>query len=154
MQSELIEKLGVFFEKEEHWSPIAARILAMITLAGKKGVTFDELVSTLCASKSTVSIHLDSLQKQNRISSYTLEGDRKRHFVLALDLILTYLNGLEEEWKERKLMNEEVKCFQEKSIVREKDAKDNYDIGFMDSFIEYTDEVIRSIQKLKRKIKQ
>ena len=49
-------------EKREQLAPVAARILAYIILTGKKGSTFEDMVSILCASKSTMVInHIENM---------------------------------------------------------------------------------------------
>ena len=55
----LVEKLGVHLEKREQLAPVGARILSYIILTGKKGATFEDMVTILCASKSTISTHLN-----------------------------------------------------------------------------------------------
>ncbi|GAL00549.1 hypothetical protein JCM19314_2157 [Nonlabens ulvanivorans] len=76
----LVEKLGVHLENREQLAPVAARILSYIILTGKKGSTFEDLVTILCASKSTISTHLNHLQDLNKIQYFTKVGDRKKVF--------------------------------------------------------------------------
>jgi Fic family protein len=63
----LVEKLGVHLENREQLAPVAARILSYIILTGKIGTTFEDMVKILCASKSTISTHLNHLQDLNKI---------------------------------------------------------------------------------------
>ena len=86
----LIEKLGVHIESRDQLAPLAARILATLILTGKRGVTFDSLVSVLSASKSTISTHLTTLQAANRVTYHTRCGDRKKYFTLVPDAIINY----------------------------------------------------------------
>ena len=48
----LIERLGVHIEKKDNIPPLAARIVSTLILTGKKGCTFEELVTNLQASKT------------------------------------------------------------------------------------------------------
>ncbi len=66
----LVEKLGVHLENREQLSPFAARILAYIILTGKISTTFDDMVTILRASKSTISTHLNHLQDLKKNSLY------------------------------------------------------------------------------------
>ncbi len=61
----LVEELGVVIEKKDQLAPVAARIISYIILTGKVGTTFDDLVASLCASKSTISTHLNQLDQQS-----------------------------------------------------------------------------------------
>jgi DNA-binding transcriptional regulator GbsR (MarR family) len=77
----LVEMLGVFFETTHHLPPLASRILANLILDGcKSGLTFEDLVERMSASKSTVSTSLNLLQQTEKITYYTLSGDRKKYF--------------------------------------------------------------------------
>ena len=70
----LVEKLGVHIENKEKLAPVAARIISYIILTGKTGTTFEEMVTILCASKSTISTHLNHLQDLNKIEYFTKTG--------------------------------------------------------------------------------
>lgn len=157
-KSILIEKLGVFFEKEHHVAPVAARIFALIILSGKKGITFEELVCRLKAGKSTVSSHLDSLQSQNKIEYFTVIGDRKRYFIVNKDLMMNSLDELEKQWVEQKSLFEEVlefkiECVREDENEAEDENFVNFDVRFQKELISYAGEILQSIGRLKNKIK-
>lgn len=77
----LIEMFGVFFETTHKLPPLASRILANLIIDGcKTGLTFEELVERMSASKSTVSTSLNLLQQTEKITYYTMPGDRKKYF--------------------------------------------------------------------------
>lgn len=152
-KSVLIEKLGVFFEKEHHLAPVAARIFSLIILSGKKGVTFEELVCRLKAGKSTVSTHLESLQSHNKIEYFTLSGDRKRYFIVNKDLMLNSLDELEKQWTEQKSLFKEVLSFKKECMAEDVSGEENFDIQFQKNFIAYADDILQSISRLKNKIK-
>ena len=78
-QDELIEKIGVHFEKEG-LQPVAARILSLLTVSDKEEQTFDEIRDTLKISKSAASNGINLLLKINSIEYITKLGDRKRYF--------------------------------------------------------------------------
>ena len=40
------------------------------------------MVTILCASKSTISTHLNHLQDLNKIEYFTKTGDRKKYFII------------------------------------------------------------------------
>ena len=80
-KEELIELFGVYFESTHHLPPLASRILGTLILDGcKTGLTFEELVDRMSASKSTVSTSLNLLLKTEKVTYYTLSGDRKKYF--------------------------------------------------------------------------
>jgi DNA-binding transcriptional regulator GbsR (MarR family) len=67
-KQELIEMFGIHFEHQYNIAPLAARILGFLIIDGcKSGLTFEELVSKLKASKSSISTNLNLLQKMNLI---------------------------------------------------------------------------------------
>lgn len=86
-REKLIENFGQHIESEGNLSPLAARILAHLVIHNRKGVTFDEMVDLLKASKSSVCTNLNILMHRGRITYYTQTGDRKRYFTLSSDVI-------------------------------------------------------------------
>jgi len=80
-REELVEMFGVHFETYLNFSPLSGRILGcLIVWNDAKGLTFDDLVSRLGASKSSVSTNLNLLLKIGKIQYYTFPGDRKKYY--------------------------------------------------------------------------
>jgi DNA-binding transcriptional regulator GbsR (MarR family) len=80
-REELIEMFGIHFESHHNLPPLGSRILATLILDGcKDGITFDDLVERMGASKSSISTNLNLLLKIGKINYYTLPGDRKKYF--------------------------------------------------------------------------
>ena len=80
-KEELIEMFGIHFETHHNLSPLSSRILGtLIVSCSKTGLTFEELVSVIGASKSSVSTNLNLLLKLGKIEYYTVHGDRKKYF--------------------------------------------------------------------------
>lgn len=80
-REELIEMFGIHFETYFNFSPLSGRILgSLIVKNDAKGLTFDDLVLSLGASKSSVSTNLNLLLKIGKIEYYTFPGDRKKYY--------------------------------------------------------------------------
>jgi DNA-binding transcriptional regulator GbsR (MarR family) len=118
----LVEMLGVFFETTHHLPPLASRILANLILDGcKTGLTFEDLVDRMSASKSTVSTSLNLLLQTEKITYYTLAGDRKKYFKPSpfSNRLQTYLKMIDMEkaiiakmvhYREKTISCPEEKC--------------------------------------------
>ena len=149
----LVEKLGVHLENRENLAPVAARILAYVILTGKKGVTFEEMVTILCASKSTISTHLNHLQDLNKIEYFTKTGDRKKYFVINKDSVVQHIDNLISEWQEVRELHLEIKEYK-KSInehtIEKKEEK--FDLNFHNDYIKFIDGATASIEELRIKI--
>lgn len=78
-QKELVEKLGVFYEKSG-MQPAACRVLALTIVSDQTELTFDEIMNTLGISKSAASGAINLLLTANRLEYITRPGDRKRYF--------------------------------------------------------------------------
>ena len=64
-KQELIEMFGVHFEQLYNISPLASRILGTLIIDGcKSGLTFEELVDKMQASKSSISTNINLLLKR------------------------------------------------------------------------------------------
>ncbi len=80
-KEELIELFGIHFTTFHNLPPLGSRIFATLILDGcSKGVTFEDLVERMGASKSSMSTNLNLLLKLGKINYYTLPGDRKKYF--------------------------------------------------------------------------
>ncbi|MDO6802773.1 transcriptional regulator [Wenyingzhuangia sp. 1_MG-2023] len=149
----LVEKLGVHLEKREQLAPVASRILAYIILTGKKGTTFDEMVCLLCASKSTISTHLNHLQDLKKIVYFTKTGDRKKYFTINKDMILQHIDDMIEEWKEVKALHLEIKNYKEiinHKMIENEDEK--FELNFHNNYIKFLDDASTSIEELRTKL--
>lgn len=80
-REELIEMFGIHFELLYNLPPLGSRILGLLIIDGcKTGLTFEEIVAKMKASKSSVSTNLNLLSKMDKITYYTVAGDRKKYF--------------------------------------------------------------------------
>lgn len=148
----LVERLGVFMEKNEHLAPVAARILSYVVLTGKHGTTFEDLVTDLCASKSTISTHLNHLTDLKRLQYFTKTGDRKKYYVINEDSIIQSIDSLTASWITQKELHQEIKIYKDKvNSEFEGDAK-KFDLNFHDNYIQFLDEVTNSVSTLRSKI--
>lgn len=82
-QQEIIERIGVFFERKGN-QPILGRIMGLLLVLEKAEATFDEIQDYLSVSKSAVSNALTLLQTQNKVEYTTKPGERKRYFRLRV----------------------------------------------------------------------
>lgn len=78
-QKELIEKLGIMFERSG-MTPAQTRIIALLMISDRVELSFDEIRETLQLSKSATSNSLNTLLITDRITYTTKIGDRKRYF--------------------------------------------------------------------------
>ncbi|MFV0565917.1 MAG: GbsR/MarR family transcriptional regulator [Flavobacteriaceae bacterium] len=147
----LVEKVGISIEKKNHLAPVAARILAHVILTGKQGTTFEDLVDNLCASKSTISTHLNHLQDLKKIDYFTKTGDRKKYFVINRDTMLQDISNMVEEWKEQEQLHLEIIDYK-KEVNKNLNEEEQFDFHFHKSFIQFLEEAIKAVTKLKETI--
>ncbi|WP_338732414.1 GbsR/MarR family transcriptional regulator [Mangrovimonas cancribranchiae] len=148
---ELVERLGIFLENKEHMAPVAARIFSYIILTGKQGTTFEDLVSNLCASKSTISTHLNHLQDLKKLTYFTKTGDRKKYFIINKDTTVQTISNMIDEWKNEKQLHIEIKAYKE-DVNKSLEQENQFELDYHKSFIEFLDGAIASINKLKETI--
>jgi DNA-binding transcriptional regulator GbsR (MarR family) len=78
-QKELVEKLGVFYEKSG-MQPAACRVMALLIVSDQTELTFEEIQHILSISKSATSGAINLLITANRVEYITRPGERKRYF--------------------------------------------------------------------------
>ena len=149
----LVEKLGVHLEAREQLAPVAARILSYVILTGKRGVTFEDMVSILCASKSTISTHLNHLQDLNKIEYFTKTGDRKKYFIINKDTVIQYVDRMIGHWQEEHEIHSEIKQYKEKQNAEKiKNDEDKFDLDFHNVYMKFIDEASSSVKELREKL--
>lgn len=153
-KKELIEKLGVNLEKLNKMAPVAARIFATLILSKKRGITFEELVEELQASKSSISTHLESLQNLNKVSYITRPGDRKRYFIIHPNLILNIINDMVEKWDNEKSIHQDIIEYKEIQKQNSKEDELEFDVEFNKDFLVFLEEAKTALEKLKLNIIQ
>ena len=149
----LVEKLGVHLEAREHLAPVAARILSYIILTGKTGATFEDMVSLLCASKSTISTHLNHLQDLNKIEYFTKTGDRKKYFIINKNTIIQHVDRMINNWESEREMHLEIKDYKEKqNYLKIENEEDKFDLTFHSDYVKFVDEATASVKELREKL--
>ena len=151
-KSELVEKLGVHIEGKDNLAPVAARILAFIILTGKAGTTFEDLLINLCASKSTISTHLNHLHDLKKVVYFTKPGDRKKYFTINQDAIVLSIDTMIESWAIQKDLHLEIKTYKESANSTFSEEVPKFDLLFHDNYIKFLDEATKSILELRTKI--
>jgi DNA-binding transcriptional regulator GbsR (MarR family) len=99
-RDEIIEILGIHFESLYKISPLAGRILGLLIVDGcKSGLSFENIVGKLAASKSSISTNINLLLKMEKVYYFTIAGDRKKYFKSAplSDRLSNYLKIIEAE---------------------------------------------------------
>lgn len=149
----LVEKLGVHLENREQLAPVAARILSYIILTGKMGATFEDMVTILCASKSTISTHLNHLQDLNKIVYFTKTGDRKKYFIINKDTIVQHIDRMIKDWEEEHEIHVEIKDYKEKQNNQKiEKEEEKFNLSFHNDYIKFLEGATASIEELRTKI--
>ncbi|WP_432411750.1 GbsR/MarR family transcriptional regulator [Rasiella sp. SM2506] len=149
----LVEKLGVHLENREQLAPVAARILSYIILTGKQGTTFESMVKILCASKSTVSTHLNHLQDLEKIVYFTKTGDRKKYFVINKDMVVQHIDNMISHWQKEREIHLEIKKYKEiQNLQKIENEEEKFDLNFHDDYIKFIDGASASIDVLRTKL--
>jgi len=78
-QLKLVEDLGIYYEKSD-LQPAAARIYALLMVADRNELTFEEIYENLNISKSAASNALNLMIGTQRVDYITKPGERKRYF--------------------------------------------------------------------------
>lgn len=154
-KEKLVERLGVHLENKEQIAPLAARILSKLILIGKKGITFEDLVCDLGASKSTISSHLTNLQATQRVTYFTKSGDRKKYFILSPDAMIKSMTEMLKTWELESVLHREVMEYKEEinhSLPENSDEK--FELDFHKDYISFLDQASASIEKLRQKLSE
>ncbi len=148
-KEELIEMFGIHFENNHNLPPLGARILATLILDGcRTGITFEDLVERLGASKSSISTNLNLLLKIGKITYYTLPGDRKKYFKPSpfSERLSGYMRMLAFE---KEIIDRMVEYRQKTASCREEEINLENVKAYKDHVIEVEQLLARTIEKFK-----
>ena len=88
IEPEIYQKLIDFYGDLFNLSPLSAKIYAYFIFDFEKnGLTFDDLVDTFCASKSSISSSINFLLNNNLIKTINKIDERKRYFIINEDFV-------------------------------------------------------------------
>ncbi len=140
----------MYFETHDGLSPLSARIFSLLVLSDGEGVTFDEFVERLEASKSSISTNLQLLQSSGRIAYCTKPGDRKRYFKIVPDHLLLRLDKKIEIWEKEKALHLKIYAFKKK-YIQKKDLlqQDSSGLQYSKNYVSLIDDMIKNLTQLK-----
>ncbi|SFH77701.1 GbsR/MarR family transcriptional regulator [Halpernia frigidisoli] len=95
IDDQIFHKLVNFSMNNFQLPPLAAKIYAYLTFDFEmNGVSFEELVEDLKASKSSISSNLEILLKSKYITTLNKIDERKRYFTLNPDYVKIRFGGI------------------------------------------------------------
>lgn len=146
----LTEELGVYFETHDDMSPLSARIFSVLVLSDFEGVTFEEFVERLEASKSSISTNLQLLQGSGTVIYRTKPGDRKRYFKIAPDQLSLRLDKKIDTWEKEKNLHLKI-CAFKKKYFQNKDLEqlDSCGLEYSQNYASLIDKLIDNLTYLK-----
>ncbi|MCZ4695218.1 hypothetical protein DWB61_10300 [Ancylomarina euxinus] len=131
-KKELVEKFGLFMERQDNLPPIAARIFASLVVDRGEGTTFDELVTFLSASKSTISTNIQLLSNRGMLTFYTKPGDRKKYFILSPESLLARVDDEIVQYRMEYQIVKEIADFREEIHEANGDPTINKSYPYLD----------------------
>lgn len=140
LKETLVEDFGRYIESEDKLSPLAARILAHLIIDNHKGITFEELVDLLKASKSSVFTNLNILLHKGRITYYTLAGDRKKYYTVSPDDMINRMNEHIKSCANKLTLCRQIIAYK-KSVKQPGDRQFlQKQLNYLESFIQYLEQ--------------
>ena len=141
-KKELIEDFSCYFENEHSFPPLTSKIYSYLLLDCKRnGVTFDEFVEVLNASKSSVSNSLNVLTQLKLVEYYTKLDDRKRFYRISSENVLMQLKKILDRLSHEKHLSERLKAYKLDEL------EDPQDVSIQHSEI-YIEHLARAINQL------
>lgn len=114
----LYQKLVAFYTENYNLPPLAAKIFVYFSFDyDNEGITFDDLVEVLKASKSSVSCGLQLLQTSDLVIAVNKIDERKRYFKINPDNVKIRFNRLTDNLeKELEILND-LKIYKNKQNI-------------------------------------
>ncbi|MGM0635708.1 MAG: GbsR/MarR family transcriptional regulator [Bacteroidota bacterium] len=121
-KQQLVEDLGLHFERVFSLPNLAARIYALLLLSDRSGVTFNDIKTFTAASKSSISTNLNLLQQSKRVEYLTKPGDRKRYFKPSTQFISLRIEESLQKLESESCLIDQIIAFNQEEKVNGFDA--------------------------------
>ena len=133
------------------WKP---EFFLPLFLTGKGGITFENLVKDLNASKSTICTHLNTLQASGRVSYFTKPGDRKRYFNVTPNRLVQVMDEMLDNWNEQYDIHTNIMEYKTAANNLSTDESEEFDLIFHENYLQFLEEVSNAVKKLKKNISE
>ncbi|WP_430614997.1 GbsR/MarR family transcriptional regulator [Flavobacterium sp. JP2137] len=132
-----------------NYSPLTAKIYTFLMLSeSREGVTFDEIVEKLNASKSSVSSSLNLLVNNTHIEHFNKIDERKRYFRINPEYLTIRLNTIKEILDKEKSLTYRLKDYKAHKEAPSQDCQKRMGI-YLEHLEQATRGLTHTIDKLK-----
>jgi len=150
IKEQLVEEIGVYFEKTLQLTPLAARLYGLLMLCPKSGHSFEEIVELSQSSKSSVSVNLNLLLNNGSIEYFTKPGERKRFFRLSKNYLKVSLEKYKNQLSEELKILQKVKDF---NVQYNKEKHEKHK-AFAKMYTEYLETHYQNLERTINKMNQ
>lgn len=151
-EKELIEFFQDYCAHHEtmyNYSPLTAKIYTYLMLSSdREGITFDEIVEKLNASKSSVSSSLNTLVNNAHVEHFNKIDERKRYFRVNPDYLTIRLNTIRDILAKEKNLAYRLQEYKATKTTESKPCQMKMGI-YIEHLEKATHELTNTIEKLK-----
>lgn len=146
---DLFQDFCAHHEVVYHFSPLTAQIYTYIMFNNNRdGVTFEELIERLSASKSAVSTSLNLLISNNQIEHFNKIDERKRFFRLNANFITTRLELIKTMLDREQVLTLKLKTYAEEGLINSNNCQAKMKL-YIDHLENSKIQLTNTIEKLK-----
>lgn len=139
---ELFQDYCTHHETVYHYSPLTSKIYTLLLFtSSSEGVTFDEIVEKLNASKSSVSNSLNILVNSNQVEHFNKIDERKRYFRVNPEYLTNRLYAIKEGLEKELLITHRLYKFNQEKKIRLYKCCDTK----MDIYLEHLEQASKSL---------
>lgn len=136
-------------ESMYNYSPLTAKIYTFLMLTNSHdGITFDEIVEKLNASKSSVSSSLNTLVNNTHVEHFNKIDERKRYFRVNPDYLTIRMNTIRDILEKEKKLTYRLQEYKEHKSPEPAHCKMKMGI-YLEHLEKATAELSNTIEKLK-----
>lgn len=148
---ELIEGFSNHFETIHNFPPLTSKIYSFLLMDCKReGITFDEIVETMNASKSSISNSLTFLSQLKHVEHFTKIDHRKRFYRVTPQSILMRLKKTQGNLMQEKLISEKYYFY----MYAKLEDKNHKSLVKSKIYIDHLEKVIEELAQTIEKLKQ
>lgn len=148
LELDLFKEVATHYEVFYKLPPLTARIYALLVFNNcKEGLTFDDVLETFQASKSSVSHSINSLIELNFIEQFKKDCERKRYFRVKKNLFLIRMEDVYKRLIREKTITQKLRAY------RKTQGNELFKQEEVDVYISHLDNVTESIEKTIQNLK-
>ncbi|MDO5654768.1 MAG: MarR family transcriptional regulator [Flavobacteriaceae bacterium] len=155
IKDSLFQDMSANYAEMFHFTPLTAHIFTYLLFDFEQnGLTFDQIQTKMCASKSSISNALNRLVQSNFVEYINKIGDRKRYYRINKEIFLIQFQEELTQLKKNKSILNRYANYRQKQVGLDIHSQNiELHLQLLDTKIKMHEQTMEQLQQLNKSIK-